>query len=185
MQALADRLEISVVALRDRVSELLWHKSGCKEVQWTAKDRVDVAATGFLERWCRRCRIYGCIMHQMTSHLPVRGPVMDRGKADDNRHCGPHCFHNSTASEHSDKTATGTDWSGWELDLLNVGLEIWGRQPCKISPLIGTKQCCQVIRVYLLTKIQQQSHNWFLSIYAGARANGSHAKCSPEPRQRH
>lgn len=32
-------------------------------------------------------------------------------------------------------------WNDWEVSTLKVGLEMWGFQPCKIAPLLGTRGC--------------------------------------------
>ncbi|KAL4427658.1 hypothetical protein ABPG75_001747 [Micractinium tetrahymenae] len=43
--------------------------------------------------------------------------------------------------------AGGSDdepWGAWEEALLQQGLEVWGRQPCQVAVMVGTRTCRQV-----------------------------------------
>lgn len=38
----------------------------------------------------------------------------------------------------------GSDWQPWEDAALESGIAVWGRQPCKVALLVGTRTCTEV-----------------------------------------
>lgn len=40
--------------------------------------------------------------------------------------------------------SSGQPWSAWEDSLLLQGIEVWGRHPCKVATLVGSRSCAQV-----------------------------------------
>lgn len=48
------------------------------------------------------------------------------------------------APQQPDEPEMPSGWNTWEQTSFDLGLEMWGRQPCKIAVLIGSKTCTEV-----------------------------------------
>ena len=51
---------------------------------------------------------------------------------------------NQVAATNTTTTTTTRPWEAWEDALLENGIEVWGRQPCKVALMVGTRTCNEV-----------------------------------------
>jgi hypothetical protein len=62
----------------------------------------------------------------------------------DGKACSPNCYRKLS----SDKSLTPSEWNKLEISLLQHGRDIFGKNFCLISDLVGTKNC-QEVYIYL------------------------------------
>ncbi|XP_010457241.1 PREDICTED: histone-lysine N-methyltransferase MEDEA-like [Camelina sativa] len=189
LSALAKFLEVEVSDISERYNELKLKNDGNVEEtsDLLSKGIVITFQDAAYRRFCRRCLIFDCHMHEKYQPGIKSGQGISNlsENEDDNGQCYEHCYlmveandhvvdnDNSTSNERGKNMVsynnTMTMWTSEEKDLYLKGVEVFGRNSCLIAfNLLRGYKTCQEVYKYMS---EQDQSTMLLDHYRPTKKN--------------